>query len=52
MVGDIQVVSRGTEWVVIQRGHLDDLSFHPTMDEATLAGQGLAKQLGVNFIPF
>lgn len=49
-MGNIQVVSRGAQWVVIQRGNLEDLSLHTSLDEAVAAARRIAAQRNAPFI--
>jgi hypothetical protein len=49
-MGNIQIVSRGAQWVVIQRGNLDDLSAHPSLDEAVNAARTIAAERKATFI--
>jgi hypothetical protein len=49
-MGNIQIVARGPKWIVIQRGNLDDLSAHLTLDEAIDAAHDIASRNGAKFI--
>jgi hypothetical protein len=49
-MGNIQVISRGAQWIVIQRGILDDLSQHASLDEAIAAARNIAAQRNAKFI--
>jgi hypothetical protein len=49
-MGNIQVVARGREWVVIQRGNLDDISTHMSLDEAIDAARAVAQEKGAKLV--
>jgi pantoate kinase len=49
-MGNIQIISRGEQWVVIQRGNLNDLSAHPTLDEAMTVARDVAARCGAQFV--
>lgn len=50
-MGNIQVISRGAQWIVIQRGDLNDLSAHMSLDEAVNAARDIAARKSVKFVP-
>ena len=50
-MGNIQIISRGAEWVVIQRGNLSDLSTHQTLDEALSVARDVAARCGAKLVP-
>lgn len=50
-MGNIQVISRGAQWIVIQRGNLEDISAHGSLDEAISAAQAIAARRHVKFVP-
>ena len=49
-MGNVQVISRGEKWIVIQRGDLNDLSSHPTLDEAISVAREYAARSGVQLV--
>lgn len=49
-MGNIQVISRGEQWIVIQRGNLTDLSAHPTLDEAITVAREVAARCGAQLV--
>lgn len=49
-MGNVQVISRGEQWIVIQRGNLDDLSAHRTLDEAISVAREFAARCGAQLV--